>query len=277
MVRSPASQAVVHPHATLAYFTSGDAVIWCGARFAVSKGDVLAIPEGQAHYVLAAKEAQAWVLSFCASCMSSNAGHALVSVCQSPVDGLGKVRSLPDRDQASLEAQFHGLEAELLTQDPFRDLAVDGYLSLIASHILRAAATQVEADQRTGSLCAEALAFIQARALEGISLEDVADAVHRSVAHTAAVVKKETGMTVVAWITHSRMAAARELLLKTDESVESVAARLGFSSPAHFHRVFKRVHGTTPASWRRAHSHRDGSLPTGDTLPVADVSKEACG
>lgn len=249
------SRTVVHPHATLVYFSSGEAVIWCGTQFHVKGGDIFAIPEGQAHYVQSTQDGSAWVLSFCTSCMSSEVGRALISICQSPADGLGKLRSLQPALQTPFEQHLSMLQEELQGNAPFRDLAINGHLALLTSYILRASPSPVHPYQQGTSLCAEALAFIHSQALEGISLEDVAAAIHRSVSHTASLVKKETGRTVIEWITYARMATARELLTKTNESIEAIALRVGFSGTSHFYRVFKKTHSTTPAAWRRAHQH----------------------
>ena len=37
---------------------------------------------------------------------------------------------------------------------------------------------------------------------------------------------------------------------RTDQSLEQVAARLGFTEPSTFYRAFKRWEGTTPAVYR---------------------------
>jgi transcriptional regulator GlxA family with amidase domain len=65
--------------------------------------------------------------------------------------------------------------------------------------------------------------------------------------------KEHTGRTVVEWITHSRMALARQFLLTTDEPIDAIATRVGYASSAHFQRTFRRVHHTSPHQWRLAH------------------------
>ena len=245
------TRAVVHPHATLVLFVAGEAVIWCGASFQVGAGDVLAIPEGYPHFIEAARGVEAWVLAFCSSCLSSPAGRALASLGRGKPSGLAAgLWSLDQPD--SVAPLFGALEKELAQGEPHHELAVDGYLSLIATAVLRAAPMAGDPAPKN-TIAAAALAFIQTRALEGIGLEEVAKAVHRSPTHTAAEVKRATGRTVVEWITHARMATARELLSKTDESVDAIASHLGFSSSSHFHRVFKKTHSLTPAAWRKAH------------------------
>ena len=81
---------------------------------------------------------------------------------------------------------------------------------------------------------------------------DVARAVGRSGAHVASVVRQETGRTVGEWIREVRMAEARRRLRGTDEQVEVLAQRVGYADVTHFIRVFRRVHGVTPAAWRKS-------------------------
>ncbi|MCA9615679.1 MAG: helix-turn-helix domain-containing protein [Myxococcales bacterium] len=35
-----------------------------------------------------------------------------------------------------------------------------------------------------------------------------------------------------------------------------VAARVGFASPSHFHRAFRRLHAVSPGEWRATHRGR---------------------
>jgi AraC-like DNA-binding protein len=54
------------------------------------------------------------------------------------------------------------------------------------------------------------------------------------------------------WQTNARVERAKQLLLKNEASLTTVAAETGFSDQAHFTRVFRKVVGATPASWKRS-------------------------
>lgn len=246
----------VHPHASVAYYERGRADVWCGATYSLHPGDVLLIPEGMPHYTASAEDAHVLVLSMCTSCLTSVPGHHLAAMLHAVSEGASAVRTVAPGDRDAFRTLLVSLGKELGTNAAWQELAVDGYLSLLAAMLLRAdSALDVTKGAELGAtVSARALAFITRRATEGISLAEVARHVHRSAAHTAAVVKAETGRTVVEWITQARLAQARQLLLRTDESVEAIGSRMGFASPSHFHRVFKRHHGATPSDWRRAHA-----------------------
>ncbi len=93
--------------------------------------------------------------------------------------------------------------------------------------------------------------FIEANYHQSLTLSDVAVAVGYSPSYLTNVVRRQTGQTVQNWIIERRMAAARSLLLETDERVEEIAAKVGYQCMVHFFRQFRRHHGTTPQAWRK--------------------------
>ncbi|KAF3889821.1 MULTISPECIES: response regulator transcription factor [Nostocales] len=97
----------------------------------------------------------------------------------------------------------------------------------------------------------EVFRFIEANYNQQITLSDVAGAVGYSPAYLTNLVRRQTGQTVQGWIIERRMAAARSLLLETNERVEEIAAQVGYYHTVHFFRQFRQYHGTTPQAWRR--------------------------
>ena len=194
--------------------------------------------------------------SLCMGCLQRGpGGEALARAFASVRAGQAAVWRLGGAALTRARCCLEALEAELAGELPERDAAVSAHLTLLGVELLRAKPLQLPAVEQP--LAAQALAWIEAHAHEGASLRDVAQAVHRAPAHLAAVVKAETGRTVGDWITHARMSQARQLLLRSDETVEAIAARVGFASPSHFHRTFRKAHDLSPNAWRRV--HRDAS------------------
>ncbi|MCS6959846.1 MAG: helix-turn-helix domain-containing protein [Pseudanabaenaceae cyanobacterium SKYGB_i_bin29] len=95
--------------------------------------------------------------------------------------------------------------------------------------------------------------FIEANYREGIALKDVAKAVGYSPAYLTSMVQQATGKTVNQWITEYRMAEARLLLLKTNQSIQQIAMSVGYKSVEHFIRQFRQNHNQTPQVWRKEH------------------------
>ncbi|MEO1271791.1 MAG: AraC family transcriptional regulator [Myxococcota bacterium] len=258
----PMSHAVVHDHTSIALFLAGEVQVWMGATYTLQRGDIFIVPEGAPHYTTAVPVEASYGLgiSACTACLD-NAwglhdawGDRLKQILAEVRRGAVPVRRLDPEPLLQVERWFKHLEEELQQEERDRDIAISGLMSLIVVAIARASPIDHHPRHHAATpLVGKALRYIEEHASEAISLQEVALAVGRAPAHLAAVMKAQTGRTVVAWITHGRMALARQLLLTSDDNVNMVAERVGFASPSHFHRTFRRIHGTTPGAWRRAH------------------------
>ena len=98
----------------------------------------------------------------------------------------------------------------------------------------------------------EVFDYIEAHYHESISLNDVALAVGYSPAYLTDLVKCQTGKTINRWIIKRRLAAAEQLLQKSNQSMEQIAEAVGYLNPGHFFRQFRQHYGTTPKVWRKA-------------------------
>lgn len=96
--------------------------------------------------------------------------------------------------------------------------------------------------------------FIEANYHRQITPKDVAHAVGYSSAYLSKLVRCQTGQTLQKWIIHYRMSAAKNLLIKTSETVEQIAESVGYQHSVHFFRQFRLYNETTPKAWRKAHS-----------------------
>lgn len=83
-----------------------------------------------------------------------------------------------------------------------------------------------------------------------ISGKEVAEALRVSREHLSRVFHHETGVTLHAFILRQKIDYACHLLRHSDASIKEVAARLGYDSPAHFGRTFRRVAARTPGEYR---------------------------
>lgn len=96
-----------------------------------------------------------------------------------------------------------------------------------------------------------AVAFLQARACDPISLEDASRASGVGVFHLIRLFQKHLSLTPYAYLTQIRIAKSRQLL-KKGEPVAQVALDVGFADQAHFTKRFKQLTGTTPAFYARS-------------------------
>ncbi len=83
------------------------------------------------------------------------------------------------------------------------------------------------------------------------TLTMIADAAHTSVRHLSRLFREETGITVLAYLHHIRLAIARERLATTTLSVDRVAESAGFTSAHQLRRVWRRHGEGSPKVARR--------------------------
>lgn len=83
-----------------------------------------------------------------------------------------------------------------------------------------------------------------------ITLEALAEQFHLSKPYLSKYIKQKSGMTFQEVLQKARMKKARTLLKETGQSVENIAAAVGYESVEHFNRLFKKAYEQTPVQFR---------------------------
>ena len=87
-----------------------------------------------------------------------------------------------------------------------------------------------------------------------IAIEDIADALHFSPQHLMRIFKSKTGMSVLDYITTTRVETAKKILKETNIPVKLIADMVGYEDYAYFTRVFKKKTGVSPIKYRQGES-----------------------
>jgi len=93
--------------------------------------------------------------------------------------------------------------------------------------------------------------YISVHLHEHIALDTLAEEVHMNRCYLSALFKKETGMTITAYMTQKKMEAARNMLAYSDYSLSDIGEILNFSSYSHFARVFRAHEQMSPKEYRK--------------------------
>lgn len=93
--------------------------------------------------------------------------------------------------------------------------------------------------------------FIDRHLTENLRIADIARRFSFSVEHIIRLFKKNYGITPHQYILQSKMRIAMILLKTTDESIEEIAEKLGFSDARHFSAQFKKLLSYQPTQYRK--------------------------
>jgi transcriptional regulator GlxA family with amidase domain len=100
---------------------------------------------------------------------------------------------------------------------------------------------------------ARARRWLRENSLSRITVGDLVSALGVQPRTLARHFKKSLGMSPHQFIERLRIEASQRLLLRTDFTVERIAARVGYSNTNHFRAVFRRNVGVLPGQYRDSH------------------------
>lgn len=84
-----------------------------------------------------------------------------------------------------------------------------------------------------------------------VTLDVLADHFNLSKPYLSKYIKEKSGMTFQDAVKKSRMKKACAMLKETNQTVESIAAYVGYENVEHFNRLFKKSYEMTPVQFRR--------------------------
>ncbi|MFC2254827.1 helix-turn-helix domain-containing protein [Labrys portucalensis] len=93
--------------------------------------------------------------------------------------------------------------------------------------------------------------FIRSNLGASLRIEAVAKLVHLSASYFSRSFKSTTGIAYSDYVAAARIDLAKKLLLTTGAPISEVALMCGLADQSHLTRVFSRVVGLPPSTWRR--------------------------
>lgn len=97
----------------------------------------------------------------------------------------------------------------------------------------------------------QALAFLHQEYPNRITVSVLADVCHCSESYLNHLMKKRLGVSVSTYVNKLRVERAKAFLLDTNDTMLSIAMRVGFSDANYFARVFQQLIGISPSEFRR--------------------------
>ncbi len=247
----------------LCYIASGGAHYRLGSEeFELEAGDMLVIGPDDPHACLGWR------------------GERFVVIFRRPM--LGKMR-LPVRCGRALGLEVAGVRIPARTRIvPWRRTAVEYLLdrlqeetfggqrakpsmcsALLAQLLLELARSETERrdvssappDAAARKVVERMAATVQADMANPWTLADLVRRSGYSSTQLGVLFRKATGLSPCQWVSQERIHRACHLLAHSDETALQIGVDVGFGTRSQFHRVFRKITGTTPERYRSAVRH----------------------
>jgi len=106
---------------------------------------------------------------------------------------------------------------------------------------------------KMGWVIAKSKEFIKLNYSNNITLKMVSEYVNLSESHFSSLFTKTTGCTFVDYLTNLRIEAAKVLMSNTCMKIYEISSKVGYANVEHFSRVFKKITGSSPVSYKKLH------------------------
>jgi len=83
-----------------------------------------------------------------------------------------------------------------------------------------------------------------------LTLKEIAEGVNLSGSHFSFIFRKKTGFSPIEYFNHLKVQKASQFLLFTDLRIKEIADKLGIKDPYYFTRMFTKLMGVSPATYR---------------------------
>lgn len=138
---------------------------------------------------------------------------------------------------AFIEAQ---LEQQVITE--LEQAMFNTFYHLLSNHRLLT---------KLDSRIANVLAYIEQHLDESLGITVLANIAHLSNTQLKVLFKRQTGLTVMNYITKMRMEKAQALLIHTDYPLQIIGELVGYAEPSTFSRKFKQHVGLSPSKFKQ--------------------------
>ena len=145
---------------------------------------------------------------------------------------------------------------EELTDGGPEPLYLDSLTSTLCHHLLqyytlKTAKLKLETGKLSAATLTQIDGFLNAYLMETITVERLAELANCSVFHFSRLFKNTTSRSPYQYVLAYKAERAKVWLRSLNLPITEIAYRLGFSSPGHFDRFFRKQTGCSPRTYRR--------------------------
>lgn len=151
--------------------------------------------------------------------------------------------------------QMQDSEQSILNIDVIEKFSsVDEIVNFLYKTIIKSLHLENVADLNSKNKILLVMQYIDSHYNEDLTVNSLADLYSMSPNYLSTSFKKETGISIVNYLTEVRMKSACKYLKNTNDSVVEISQKIGYSDSQYFFRVFKKAVGVTPLQYRRGNT-----------------------
>ena len=184
---------------------------------------------------------------------------SVASAMVSNLSALVVVLYAPDRSKvpalSAVPTRFPGAAVVWVSNDPSVDpgrLTLPNRLDLVLDHIDKLLGDAVPPRAHLSRALLAAVDLMANHCRDPLTVDEIAHRVGVSEDHLIRVFRQAFGLPAATYYVRLRIAVACRLLSDTDQKMDDVARRVGYSGAANLSRAFKEVMGIRPSEYRRS-------------------------
>lgn len=241
-------------------------VIACEQTFHVVPGDILLIPPGELHALMAPEAGKRFIFLFDLSSLNGMRGFSsILSILSKP---LHLTRTAHPNIYDDIYQLLMQIKKEYFSKNEFAELTIyslllDMFVRLGTNHLVEINLfpnMRVYKQKEYMDKFNTVIEYIDTHYMEDLNIDDIAASVGFSKYHFSRLFKQYTNYTFCNYVTRRRIKVAEEFLAQPDLSITEVALHSGFPSISTFNRLFKQLKGCTPSEFREKNTDSPVSL-----------------
>lgn len=238
--------------------------------YILSKGQGLLVNQGMLHSFNIAEGSENCIYTsivFHPSFLFSYSQTKLCSIYLHPVISNHSLTALPLSEEIPYEKDILYLLQQIIRINQERQYCYELYtkdylmrlwILLLERHIRENSASSESRDARISmdeARAKEAIRFIEEHYADSISLDDIAASIHVSKSECCRCIRRCMKMTPFEYLMKYRIFVAAGLLCDEDsnDSVATLASKVGFNSSSYFNKLFKKYMNCTPTQYKTRH------------------------
>ncbi len=219
-------------------------------------GEILLIPPGEMHHLIAPDSGQRFIYLFDPSVLMKLKGYAGIQSIL--VDPLYITQETYPKIYRDLYQILNQMQTEYFGKNEYAELSI---FALLLNFMVKLGYDHIETRNPFPNVRLtkqkeyiqkfnDLLDYIDLHYTEDLELEELADVIGFSKFHFSRLFRQYTNFSFNDYVNYKRLKVAEELLAQPDLPVTDVALQAGFNSISTFNRLFRKSKNCTPSEYR---------------------------